>query len=254
MNKINTKVNFPINDFDISNYVISKEKDQKIKYDLFAVANHYGSLHFGHYTAFCKNSLNDKWYEYNDSCVTEINDVSKIISQNAYVLFYRRKGLSKLNWKNIYEKKFMEIDINNPDTLVDFNYDFIYNVNNKTEKDDKSDEKDINEFDIIINDVYNIKKEEKKNQMAQMQNKQNEENDEFSDNIDLENLQNEIKRDNIGSIMESIILRNRQNDVKKENINLENICMDNKNAMNNNNNRPIDNNFLNKKRSTPDNI
>ena len=66
-----------------------------MKYDLFAVANHYGSLMFGHYTAYYKNSIKNKWYEFNDNSMTEI-DESNVLTPNAYVLFYRRKGLGQL--------------------------------------------------------------------------------------------------------------------------------------------------------------
>ena len=177
-NKINTKVNFPLKNLDISNYIISKYK-KKIKYDLFAVANHYGSLYYGHYTAFCKNSINNRWYEYNDSCVTEINDESKIISSNAYVLFYRQKNLSKLNWNKIYNKKYIEIDINNPNTLIDFDYDFIKNIKNEKNElnnENKDDnEKDINEFDKIIRDRYISKRKEKNNNQS-IKNKDKKEN------------------------------------------------------------------------------
>ena len=152
-NKLNTKVNFPLIDLDISNYVISKDKSQKLKYDLFAVANHYGSLSFGHYTAFCKNSIKNKWYEFNDSYVAEITDESKIISQNAYVLFYRQKDLSKLNWKSIFHKQFININIDNPKTLIDFNSDFINNISYNNN--------DINEFDKEI--IYFYKNKEQKN-------------------------------------------------------------------------------------------
>ena len=35
------------------------------KYALFAVVNHVGTDHFGHYTAWCKNNL--EWNKFNDS-------------------------------------------------------------------------------------------------------------------------------------------------------------------------------------------
>ena len=153
-NKISTKVNFPLTDLDISKYVLSKDRNPKLQYDLFAVANHYGSLHYGHYTAFCKNSIKNKWYEFNDSIATEINDESKIVSQNSYVLFYKQKDLSKLNWKNIFHKKFVNIDIDNQNALIDFNFDYIYNFN--------SENKDINEYDKSIMDSF-MKKEQENN-------------------------------------------------------------------------------------------
>ena len=167
--KINTKVNFPLIDLDLSKYIISDDESKNAKYDLFAVANHYGSLSFGHYTAVCKNSLNDKWYEYNDSSVCEITDISKIVTQSAYVLFYRQKGLSRLNWNEIYKKSFIDIDINNPKTLVDYNYDFIEHINKF--KKIENDNNDINEFDKKIIEIMNkieIQKkidDEKKNKL-----------------------------------------------------------------------------------------
>ena len=146
INKINTKVDFPLKDLDLSKYILSNDITKSIKYDLFAVANHYGSLTYGHYTAFCKNSINEKWYEFNDSCVYEITDLSKIVSSNAYVLFYKQQGLSKLNWDDIYKKRFVDININIPDTLVDYNDDFLQHMNIN----DKNDNDDINEFDKRI--------------------------------------------------------------------------------------------------------
>ena len=147
INKINTKVDFPLKDLDLSKYILSNDIMKSVKYDLFAVANHYGSLTYGHYTAFCKNSIDEKWYEFNDSCVYEITDLSKIVSSNAYVLFYKQQGLSKLNWDDIYKKHFVDIDINSPETLVDYNDDF-YKHMNKNDNDNDND--DINEFDKRI--------------------------------------------------------------------------------------------------------
>ena len=142
--KLETKVDFPIKNLDINKYIISEDKNKNIKYDLFAVANHYGSLNFGHYTAICKNSLNDKWYEFNDSMVSEIKDISRIISENAYVLFYKQKNLSDLDWDKIYNKKFINININDLASLVDFNYDFIYNSKSGNNSFIHNDKNDIN--------------------------------------------------------------------------------------------------------------
>lgn len=58
-------------------------------YDLFAVTNHFGSLNGGHYTAFGKN-INGNWYNFNDSSVSNAS-TSNIVSEAAYLLFYRRR-------------------------------------------------------------------------------------------------------------------------------------------------------------------
>ena len=49
--KNTTLVEFPVNNFDLSNYILSKE-NKGTKYDLIGVINHYGGASFGHYTAY----------------------------------------------------------------------------------------------------------------------------------------------------------------------------------------------------------
>lgn len=82
--KIKTLVNFPIEGFDIGPYLrrifahnLDNKEKKPVLYDLYGVVNHYGSLQGGHYTAFCQNFLNKKyflfyfrWYEFNDSRVS----------------------------------------------------------------------------------------------------------------------------------------------------------------------------------------
>ena len=186
VNKINTKVNFPLKDLDLSKYILSNDNSKSIKYDLFAVANHYGSLSFGHYTAFCKNSVNEKWYEFNDSCVNEITDLSKIVSPSAYVLFYKQKGLSDLNWKEIYNKTFVEIIIDEPSTLVDYNNDFNNNMNVQYDQDN---ENDTNEYDKKIRDIVKL--------LSERENKNNENNQNNDNNkMEIENNNNENNNNN----------------------------------------------------------
>lgn len=50
------------------------------------------SLPSGHYTAFCKNLINGRWYNLDDSSATPISDPESVKTQAAYVLFYRRRG------------------------------------------------------------------------------------------------------------------------------------------------------------------
>lgn len=88
--KINLPIDFPINDLNLNKYVVGYEKQKSI-YDLFAICNHMGGLGGGHYTAYCKNA-NGRWYLYNDGSVTAVDKASDVVSQKAYVLFYRKKG------------------------------------------------------------------------------------------------------------------------------------------------------------------
>eukprot|EP01017_Pseudomicrothorax_dubius_P041898 TRINITY_DN6769_c0_g2_i1.p1 TRINITY_DN6769_c0_g2~~TRINITY_DN6769_c0_g2_i1.p1 ORF type:complete len:615 (-),score=165.93 TRINITY_DN6769_c0_g2_i1:735-2579(-) len=79
------------NDF-LNEDAMKAEKGGRILYELYAISNHYGDMGFGHYTAYCKNSMNGKWYHFDDSSVTEVS-ADQIVTKAAYVLFYRRKGL-----------------------------------------------------------------------------------------------------------------------------------------------------------------
>ena len=47
-NKIETQVDFPLTDLDMSSYLINKNVNKTTKYNLIAVSNHFGSLSGGH--------------------------------------------------------------------------------------------------------------------------------------------------------------------------------------------------------------
>ncbi|XP_073993837.1 ubiquitin carboxyl-terminal hydrolase 4-like isoform X2 [Rhodnius prolixus] len=87
--KIDSLVDFPLNDLNISNYVINTE-GPRMKYDLIGVCNHYGHMGGGHYTAYCKNKNTKEWYCFDDNSVS-IQSEEKIMSSAAYVLFYMAK-------------------------------------------------------------------------------------------------------------------------------------------------------------------
>ena len=86
-------VDFPLENLNLSKYVIGYNKDSYI-YDLYGVCNHSGSSLGGHYTSFIKNA-NGKWYHYNDTSVTEIDKSleKQIVSPKAYCFFYRKRTL-----------------------------------------------------------------------------------------------------------------------------------------------------------------
>lgn len=52
--KLDTYVNFPIHDFDLTNYVANKNNTRRQIYELYALTNHYGGMGSGHYTAHIK--------------------------------------------------------------------------------------------------------------------------------------------------------------------------------------------------------
>jgi len=106
--KLDVFVDFPIEGLDLTSRVIESEEGKEEVYDLFAVDDHWGGLGGGHYTAFAKNFIDNEWYEYNgellhaaqrsiqltriDSSVSKTKDPARVVSQSAYLLFYRRRS------------------------------------------------------------------------------------------------------------------------------------------------------------------
>ncbi|XP_050667037.1 ubiquitin carboxyl-terminal hydrolase 31 [Leptidea sinapis] len=115
--KLTTMVEFPLNDFDMTPHLVRKNKTsaespghsrsprrrpsktpsipQENIYDLYAICYHHGDdLETGHYTAACKNPYENRWYKFDDSRVTAVNDedaFSELVNNSAYMLFYKRK-------------------------------------------------------------------------------------------------------------------------------------------------------------------
>ena len=82
-------VTFPIDNLDLSPYVVGYKKSSYI-YDLYGVCNHSGGVMGGHYTSYVKNA-NGKWYHFNDTSVSELRSGDAVVSPKAYCLFYRKK-------------------------------------------------------------------------------------------------------------------------------------------------------------------
>nr|XP_017253038.1 PREDICTED: ubiquitin carboxyl-terminal hydrolase 5 isoform X1 [Daucus carota subsp. sativus] len=87
--KLETFVNFPIYDFDLTNYVANKRNSRQQLYELYALTNHYGGMGSGHYTAYIKLLDENRWYNFDDTHISPINE-DEVRSGAAYVLFYRR--------------------------------------------------------------------------------------------------------------------------------------------------------------------
>lgn len=58
-NKLETLVDFPLYDLDISAYITQCRDQLSSRYMLYAISNHYGGLGGGHYTAFVQVSFLD---------------------------------------------------------------------------------------------------------------------------------------------------------------------------------------------------
>ena len=88
--KINTKIDFPVDNLDLSKYVLGYNPKSYV-YDLYGVCNHNGGTNGGHYTAFVKHASN-KWIHFNDNIIEQVEDPSKVVTSMAYCLFYRKKN------------------------------------------------------------------------------------------------------------------------------------------------------------------
>ncbi|XP_016304425.1 LOW QUALITY PROTEIN: ubiquitin carboxyl-terminal hydrolase 43-like [Sinocyclocheilus anshuiensis] len=89
-NKLSTLIRFPISGLDMTPHVVKRSQSMKnlaplpstwkhgdtdFLYDLYAVCNHHGGMHGGHYTAYCRNSVDGHWYSYDDSSVENVPDL-----------------------------------------------------------------------------------------------------------------------------------------------------------------------------------
>ncbi|MBN3271197.1 UBP31 hydrolase, partial [Polyodon spathula] len=109
--KMQNMVKFPLTGLDMTPHVVKRSQSswslpshwspwrrpyglgrdpEDYLYDLYAVCNHHGTMHGGHYTAYCKNSVDGQWYCFDDSDVQPIAD-EDLCKQTAYILFYQRR-------------------------------------------------------------------------------------------------------------------------------------------------------------------
>uniref|UniRef100_F7FRR5 Ubiquitin carboxyl-terminal hydrolase n=1 Tax=Ornithorhynchus anatinus TaxID=9258 RepID=F7FRR5_ORNAN len=110
--KFQNMVKFPLTDLDMTPYVVKRGQSgrslppqwspwrcpsrlgrdpEDFIYDLYAVCNHQGTLEWGHYTAYCKNSVDGLWYCFDDSHVQQLSE-AEVCKQTAYILFYQRRA------------------------------------------------------------------------------------------------------------------------------------------------------------------
>ena len=84
------KVNFP-ELLNLINYVTYK--NGVTVYELYAVICHLGpSSMSGHFVAYCKNRMDNKWYLYNDGFVNPCTKKYQYQDGMPYILFYRALG------------------------------------------------------------------------------------------------------------------------------------------------------------------
>ncbi|EDS89467.1 ubiquitin carboxyl-terminal hydrolase domain containing protein [Entamoeba histolytica HM-1:IMSS-B] len=98
--------------------VVGRRNNHDIKFDeeievihgekmrLICIINHYGSLDAGHYNCWCRVSKN-RWYNFNDLSVEEINVTEKLSSNKGVIAIYCKES------KEVYDSDFDEtINVN----------------------------------------------------------------------------------------------------------------------------------------------
>ncbi|XP_044531147.1 ubiquitin carboxyl-terminal hydrolase 43 [Gracilinanus agilis] len=113
-NKLSTLVKFPLFGLNMAPHVAKRSLGQEhlmnswpsweqasclsnscsfdFLYDLYAVCNHHGSMQGGHYTAYCRNSLDGQWYSYDDITVEPVLE-EEVSTRGAYILFYQKRNI-----------------------------------------------------------------------------------------------------------------------------------------------------------------
>lgn len=106
-NKVHSPVSIPLTNLDLTEVMFDTitnredlaEEDAVYKYNLYGVCCHLGgdSANYGHYISYCLHSDN-KWYRFDDERVIEVDMEYELITheirQNAYLLFYKKQGMS----------------------------------------------------------------------------------------------------------------------------------------------------------------
>lgn len=97
--KLQTPVDFPLEGLDLSRYVYVNQVGHSscIRYDLYGMVKHFGTLEGGHYISSCKNPVRGKWHKFDDNEVSDLNAADVRAPQAAYVLFYAVSPLSDKN-------------------------------------------------------------------------------------------------------------------------------------------------------------
>ncbi|XP_043349371.1 ubiquitin carboxyl-terminal hydrolase 31 isoform X2 [Dermochelys coriacea] len=111
--KLQNMVKFPLTGLDMTPHVVKRSQSswslpshwspwrrpyglgrdpEDYVYDLYAVCNHHGTMQGGHYTAYCKNSVDGLWYCFDDTDVQQLAE-NEVCKQTAYILFYQRRTM-----------------------------------------------------------------------------------------------------------------------------------------------------------------
>jgi ubiquitin carboxyl-terminal hydrolase 4/11/15 len=88
--KIEAEVTYP-DELDLHERVLGPQNGEPLKYRLYAVSEHFGSLVGGHYRAHAivRGGDDEHWYSFDDSTCAMVN-AAEAHNKAAYVLFYER--------------------------------------------------------------------------------------------------------------------------------------------------------------------
>ncbi|KAL3497801.1 hypothetical protein ACH5RR_040533 [Cinchona calisaya] len=119
--KIDKFVAFPL-ELDLQRYTSGNQHDEQeeLKYDLYAVVVHTGfSPTSGHYYCFIR-AAPDEWYKFDDSKVFWVRQ-EYVLMQEAYILFYAKKGTSSFSSFVQTQKQLMDLNLLNtsPKSVLD---------------------------------------------------------------------------------------------------------------------------------------
>lgn len=108
--KLTAKVTFPLQRLNMTPWISKAAalgKGSSVDYDLYAVANHHSTTASGgHYTALVKSEqVQGAWVTCDDSMRTNVT-AEKVVTENAYLLFYKKRVMSTSNIVNLTYKAF----------------------------------------------------------------------------------------------------------------------------------------------------
>ena len=86
------KINF-FEELNLDNYI--EYKNTGVMYNLIGVITHMGGSDMsGHFIAYCKNPIDNTWYQYNDSVINQVTNFKAEVIDYAmpYLLFYQKVG------------------------------------------------------------------------------------------------------------------------------------------------------------------
>ena len=91
--QFDVKIIFPL-ELNLMQYI--ELQNTGCYYELIGVISHIGNNIGGHFIAFCKSYHQkdfNRWYKFNDSIVTPVNDFNKEVAQYGipHVLFYKKR-------------------------------------------------------------------------------------------------------------------------------------------------------------------